>query len=431
MNHEDIRKECSERLVLLAGTWEPEDIPEEPFSSLVLDFLSALSEKIRQLSRKEAGEELKTLGFWLRHSHLLALKEQYYEQGRIGLGLSFHIAPANVPLMFFYSCAIGLLAGNSCQVRVSGRRTKDADFLCSLTGSLLEEDRFQKMAKRISILSYDSKEADLTESFSRRCDLRVIWGGDRTVDLIRNIPLKPSASELVFPDRNSMAVLNAEAVLALSGGDLDSLAVRFYNDAYAMDQNACSCPRLVFWQEDREDDGKLASWRFWDAVSKAAERYELSGIKSSQKYGNLWELAGAGLFDAGLPGGDRPDAGLPDTGLSITGLRRWKNRLYVLTADRIPGNNASSLPRFGTFLEYHMKDSSEWTGAVSEKTQTLTCFGVSPCSLRDQVLRAKKKGVDRIVPVGQALDMDLSWDGKNLINCMSRKIYCAAERSQK
>ena len=426
MNHEDIRKEYSGRLLLLAGTWEPENIPEEPFSSPVLDFLSTLSEKIRLLSRTEAGEELKTLGFWLRRSHLLALKEQYYEKGRIGLGLSFHIAPANVPLMFFYSCAIGLLAGNSCLVRVSGRRTKDADFLCGLTGSLLKEDRFQKMAKRISILSYDSKETELTEAFSRRCDLRVIWGGDRTVELIRNIPLKPSASELVFPDRNSMAILNAEAVLSLSGGDLDSLAVRFYNDTYAMDQNACSCPRLVFWQENQVEDGKMASARFWDAVSKAAKRYELSGIKASQKFGDLWELAGTCASGAGLPG-----PGLPDAGLSITSLRRWKNRLYVLTADRVPEISVSSLLRFGTFLEYHMKDSSEWTGAVSEKTQTLTCFGIPPCCLMDQVLCARKKGVDRIVPVGQALDMDLSWDGKNLINCMSRKICCAAERSQK
>ena len=79
--------------------------------------------------------------------------------------------------------------------------------------------------------------------------------------------------------------------------------------------------------------------------------------------------------------------------------------------------------QFGSFLEYHMKNRDEWTQAVSEKTQTLTCYGVDIRELRETVLRQRLKGVYRIVPVGQALWMDLNWDGKNLIRRMSRTVF--------
>ena len=109
----------------LAGTREPANIPFPPFDTRVLDFLDALSQAIRMLPREEAGEELRALGFWLRRTHLLDLKERYAggsspePENRLGLGLSFHIAPANVPLMFAYSLAIGLMAGNLSLIHIS------------------------------------------------------------------------------------------------------------------------------------------------------------------------------------------------------------------------------------------------------------------------------------------------------------------------
>ena len=32
------------------------------------------------------------------------------------------------------------------------------------------------------------------------------------------------------------------------------------------------------------------------------------------------------------------------------------------------------------------------------------------------------KGIDRVVPIGSALDMDVIWDGYNMINSLSREI---------
>lgn len=392
----------------LAGTGEPVNIPFAPFDVRVLDFLDALSRAIRALPGEEAGEELRALGFWLRRAHLLELKERYdgrsgpSSESRLGLGLSFHIAPANVPLMFAYSLAIGLMAGNSCLVRVSGRRTGEGEQLCRLIDRLFSEDMFACMRERICVVSYDREYTNITESFSQRCDARIVWGGDETVRRIRSTALKPSAVEVVFPDRTAVSVLGAEAVASLGDEELRQLAAHFYNDTYGMDQNACSCPKAVFWQEEDAETGKRASEKFWDAVAAASERYALSEIKVSQKYGALWELIGSGA--------------------KVKRVRRWKNRLYVVEPEDIPGEASGSWMQFGSFLEYHMKSGEEWAEAVSEKTQTLTCFGVDDAALRKTVLSRGLRGIFRIVPVGQALWMDTVWDGKDLIRLLSRSV---------
>ena len=387
---------------LLAGSSELTNIPEIPFADQTLSFLSEISGQIRRIPGGNAGEELKALGFWLRRSHLIQMKEQYGRSDALGLGITFHIAPSNIPLMFAYTCAIGLMAGNSCLVRLSERRSEESDRLCKLIDRVLEKAEFQSLKHRVALITYDRMRTDLTEYFSRMCDGRVIWGGDRTVEEIRRIPVKPTAAELVFPDRTSIAVFDAAAVLSLDGEELKNLADRFYNDTYGMDQNACSCPGIMFWREEAPETGRAAADRFWNAVAEASERYALSEIKVSQKYGALWECAGLGA--------------------EIRQFRRWKNRLYVLELADIPVNTSGPRMQFGSFMEYHMKNEEDWTKAVSEKTQSVIAFGISRDSLRQTALLHRLRGTHRIVPVGQALWLDLVWDGKDMLGQLSRTI---------
>ena len=110
------------------------------------------------------------------------------------------------------------------------------------------------------------------------------------------------------------------------------------------------------------------------------------------------------------------------SGAKVKRVQRWKNRLYVVESEDIPGEALGSWMQFGSFLEYHMKSGEEWTEAVSEKTQTLTFFGVDGAALRETVLSRGLRGIFRIVPVGQALWMDVVWDGKDLIRLLSRSV---------
>ena len=83
------------------------------------------------------------------------------------------------------------------------------------------------------------------------CDARVLWGGNEAIAALRALPLAPTATELVFPDRFSLAAMSAEAVLALDDAGLDRLRERFYRDVVPFGGQACSSPRILAWIGDR------------------------------------------------------------------------------------------------------------------------------------------------------------------------------------
>ena len=55
-------------------------------------------------------------------------------------------------------------------------------------------------------------------------------------------------------------------------------------------------------------------------------------------------------------------------------------------------------------------------------TQTLTYFGFKNEDFRKILKRRNVDGIDRIVPIGQALDISLNWDGYDIIHSLSRTI---------
>ena len=59
---------------------------------------------------------------------------------------------------------------------------------------------------------------------------------------------------------------------------------------------------------------------------------------------------------------------------------------------------------------------------ISNKYQTLTYFGLNKSSLKNFVIDNKLNGIDRIVPIGQALNISLNWDGFDIISTLSRII---------
>ncbi len=62
---------------------------------------------------------------------------------------------------------------------------------------------------------------------------------------------------------------------------------------------------------------------------------------------------------------------------------------------------------------------------VNEKYQTLTYFGVEAEKLQEMVMKNCLRGIDRIVPVGKAMDIGIVWDGYDIIGILSRIIQTA------
>ena len=53
-------------------------------------------------------------------------------------------------------------------------------------------------------------------------------------------------------------------------------------------------------------------------------------------------------------------------------------------------------------------------------TTRVLYFGVNKSTIKKFVIDNKLKGIDRIVPIGQSLDIALLWDGVDVISSLSR-----------
>lgn len=363
-----------------------------------MEFLSALSEAILQDPALRRRESAAAFGFWCRRAHLEALSRRHASPWpRLGRGLVFHLAPANVPELFAYTLAIGMLAGNANVVRLSSRCAEGEGDLLRLMDRVLADHR--EVWARTSIVTYP-RESGRTAELCARCDARVVWGGDETVAALRAMPMPPHAVELVFPDRRSMALLSQRALTDLDGEARRRLAHRFYNDTYQMDQNACSSPQLVLWLEDGGDPACRALW--WQAVAaEAAERYPFGPFQTARKLERLC----LSIMTGGVEGEVERYGG---------------NYLYLVRLASMPRDLEDLRGGFGLFYERGISTLEDLLPILTPKVQTLVCGGLEPGETARFLVRRHAEGVDRVVPLGQALEMDAIWDGKDLIAQLSR-----------
>lgn len=387
--------------VLLAGVEQPQLRPWEPFAGPVMEFLEQLSGRIRE--KRRGHEELAAFGFWCRKSHMEEFRKRY-EDGlpRLGRGRVFHIPASNVPLLFAYSLVMGLLAGNSCLVRVSDEIREQDRILCGILEELLACPEQEAMRKRISVFSCP-RDSSLVREGVETCDGCVVWGGDRTIRQIRSIPMRADAVQLCFPDRYSVCILDTESMSSMKEEEWNRLLDRFYNDTYAMDQNACTSPGLIIWnQKEETKETRLLRERWWKGVSQKAGSYQLDAHKVMVKYERLCRYAM-----------------LSEDEVKITCR---ENRLYTISLPRIPERTDQIRGVFGLFFEY----AGDWREAVekmdSSRLQTVTCYGIRQEAVAEFVIKKHLLGVHRIAAAGHGADMDLIWDGQDVITMLSRLI---------
>ena len=218
------------------------------------------------------------------------------------------------------------------------------------------------------------------------------------------MPMPPHAVELCFPDRWSLAVFSQRAFSALTPEERGALAHRFYNDTYQMDQNACSSPQLVLWLEDGGDPACRGRW--WEAVAaEAAERYPFGPFQAARKLERLCLCA------------------MTMEEPAVVAVERYQgNLLYVAQLAGLSGNLPSLAGGFGLFFEADLPSLEALAPLLPPKAQTLVCGGLEPAEVAALLARAGARGVDRVVPLGQALEMDTVWDGRDLIAALSRII---------
>lgn len=376
-----------------------------PFDERTLDFLVAFSECL--FRNPQAGAWIDTLGLvsFCRRSHLESLRAQHGSRlvSSVGRGLSFHIAPSNVPVNFAYSLILGLLSGNGCIVRASTMDFAETRIVCEVLQDLLSAGQFAVFRNRISIVRYERDRA-INDFFSLLCDVRLIWGGDQTVSEIRKSPLSARAIDVVFPDRYSACVVDAAGYLEML--DKRAVAIGFYNDTYRNHQAACTAPRLVYWLGSAElvQSAQSIFWRELDAVL-AAKAVEMTAIETVEKF-----MASCRVV-------------LRSPGAKVvadTGPRIRRVCLSVLD-ESITAATCGG----GFFVEYQSDEIEALARVVNTKFQTLTYVGQGAAALAREVAFSGAKGVDRVVPNGRASEFSLFWDGYDLMSSLTRHVAVA------
>ncbi|PLS17888.1 acyl-CoA reductase [Bacillus sp. M6-12] len=376
--------------------------PLSPFYPEVLSFLQGLSREMLKDHSYRRYPELIALAYWLRKAHLSKLQELFSKNTKERFiharGAALHFAPSNVDTIFVYSWVLSMLAGNCNILRISGRNQPQTEVLLQAIIKVLEGH--PAVADRTAIINYDH-DFEITRFLSEKCNIRVIWGGDETVKAIRAIPLAPLATEIAFPDRFSLSVLEANAVLNATESEFSNLIQRFYNDGFWFAQMACSSPRLIVWTGERGNI-EAAQQRFWSRLNDYLEAYleEVSPSLQVQKLATGYLLSTKG---------------------SIINFRQRQNFSRVKAQDmdmEIRERHCGG----GFFVELEVAWLNDLIHYLHDKDQTVSYFGFSRDKLMEFAGRLRNRGIDRIVPVGQALDFEGVWDGYDLLMSFTREI---------
>lgn len=366
------------------------------FSCQVMNFLADLSRVLMKDKNAREYVDVVSYAYWIRESSIEEEKKKYLDyERRIGRGIAFHVAPSNVPVNFAVSMTSSILAGNGCIIRVSNKQFTQVDIICDAINLLLNGS-YKKIKPYFVIIRYDHSD-DITAYLSSLCDVRIIWGGNQTIERIRKAPLPPRAIEMTFADRYSLSIIQADEYLR---EDAENVAKGFYTDTYYTDQNACSSPRLVVWLGNEK---KEARERFWAKLNEMVmKEYPIKPIQVVDKYSMLCEL------------------GMKEEGIKLVSENNYVVRVEV---ERLTESLMDYKSESGYFFEYEAEELSDILPVLGKQCQTISVLGVDKRAIKEIVFQHGVRGVDRIVPLGKTMELEFVWDGYKMIEAMTRIIY--------
>lgn len=374
----------------------------KPFSNEAIEFVAALSKILLRLPDGKQYPELIALGYWLRKANIERLKNEALRGDIIYAprGTVFHIAPSNVDTIFIYSLVVSLLMGNKNLVRLSSKSSAQKGLILSALQDAVDSLGSNVIKNKLLIVTYPHND-ELTEKISLLCDVRMIWGGDSTINSIANLRSKPTSIDLKFANKYSFSVLSSQKVAELNASALEKLAKEFINDSYTFAQQGCSSPRAVFWLDDKGLNIDDAIVRFWDTVDSLLKVYD-----DQLTDGDFTEKL---VFTASHAIRHNSMISSPGTNAVLTVIETGLSSAFE------PDEHCGR----GVFLQSRIDSLDALNRHLSREIQTVTYYGLTRAQLENWVAK-NLSGIDRIVPIGQGLDFDYLWDGFNLFESVSR-----------
>lgn len=73
-------------------------------------------------------------------------------------------------------------------------------------------------------------------------------------------------------------------------------------------------------------------------------------------------------------------------------------------------------------FEYEVENLIDLEQIIIDKDQTIAYFGFEQPELEELIESISTRGIDRIVPIGQALNFDGVWDGQSFLTSFTREV---------
>lgn len=389
------------------GSWKPQfrfGASHWCEDQLLYEFINKLSSAISINKAARDFPDLMTFAFATRKSQLSRYISLFSSQERRrGWGSVVHITPGNIPVNFAFSFLMGFLSGNSNIVRLPTKEFDQIKIFVSCFDEVASSTEYHCFRSQNLFVRTEMQSVVLDETIAQSQGL-VVWGSDRTIEHFRKKPKSPGCADFYFPSRVSSLLIDARQILELDDDALRKVAKLFFNDTFVVDQNACSSPNMIFWHGS-ESDIAAAKKYFWKIVSELVNAdYNLGVTASVDKMLDVMNI---------VKQEDAPIAISKQAGEKILHFTDADVRNHVL--------------RYGAFVEVSIANISEVRNYLRKNEQTLTVFGLSTEAVFNEMMYSQKHygqplNLDRIVPLGTALDMQPVWDGKNMLNSLSRVI---------
>ncbi len=385
---------------------EAKDFIFLPFDNRIIDFSNRISKRLLKNPIYGKRPELIALAFWLRKSNLIRIKKEnvgLFSHKNISLnpiGMVFHVCPANVDTMFFYSLAISLTMGNKNIIRLSNRLSDPfINFLFKTLNEELNTNQSKLFRNYISVIKYDHNEK-INTFFSNICDARLIWGGDNTSITFKKFIGNPRCKDIAFSDRNSLSIIKVSKFYELNEKEKFEFTRLFFNDSYTFDQLGCSSPQSIFLIGNKKESDDFIN-DFYNRLNGIVDK------NYNTDYGSLASLKLNNMFKDVIE-------------KEVRNIKRKSNGLIFLNSSNEKIKKSCG---GGYFYTYNIKSVSQIKTYINRKVQTLSYFGLSKDDLNVIINDSRGLGIDRIVPIGKSLAFDYIWDGYNLCEELSSKKY--------
>ena len=166
------------------------------------------------------------------------------------------------------------------------------------------------------------------------------------------------------------------------------------------DQGACSSPHLVIWFKSVSNKNKIL---FWNALLNVVkENYVMKDGFYIKKYDKILEIF------------------IKEQNFKY--YKSFENLINVIGLKKVDFDVYKRKRKLWSVFEYDLDNLNEFSSFVNEKYQTLLYLGFKKKDLHNLIFNNDIKGIDRVVQFGNSLNIDLIWDGYDIIDNLTRII---------